>query len=229
MEQVFITGADRGVGSALCKTFLDHGFRVFGGQFMPQWHELDELKKTYGDALEIIPLNVADPESVRRAAKMTGEFTDHIDVLINCAGIVGEDDPEHIRGTYQVNAIGPLCMVENFLPLMQTGRKRLCFVSSEAGSVTLAHRDSLFGYCTSKTALNMSIRLMFNELQPKGYTFRIYHPGWVNSYIVGGVKGHDGVYEPEDTAAVAYRVFTGDRSWEDVLAMTDVENELWSF
>lgn len=229
MEQVFITGADRGVGSALCKTFLEHGFRVFAGQFMPQWKELDVLKEKYGESLEMVPLDVTDPESVRKAAEWTGKFTEHIDILINCAGIVGADDPDHIRATYQVNTIGPLCMVENFLPLMQEGRKRLCFVSSEAGSVTLAHRDGMFGYCTSKTALNMSIRLMFNELQPKGYTFRVYHPGWVNSYITGGVKGHDGVYEPEDTAAVAYHTFTQDRSWEDVLAMTDVENELWSF
>ena len=60
---------------------------------------------------------------------------------------------------------------------MQTGMKRLCFVSSEAGVVSVAHRTEVSSYCMSKTALNMALRLMFNQLQPMGYTFRLYHPG----------------------------------------------------
>ena len=40
-------------------------------------------------------------------------------------------------------------------------------------------------YCVSKAMLNMTVRLMFNELRPEGYTFRVYHPGWVRSYMSG--------------------------------------------
>lgn len=61
------------------------------------------------------------------------------------------------------------------------GMKRLCFVSSEAGAVSVAHREDLSSYCMSKTALNMAQRLMFNQLQPMGYSFRLFHPGWVRS------------------------------------------------
>ena len=119
-------------------------------------------------------------------------------------------------------------MVEAFLPLMKKGLKRLCFVSSEAGSVSVAHRAEGFAYCMSKTALNMEVRLMFNRLSKEGYTFRLYHPGWVRSYMMG-VKSTVGNFEPEETAAVAYAQFAEDRDWEDVLAMTDVSNEFWPF
>lgn len=37
VEQVFITGADRGVGFALCEQFAMHGYQVLAGQYMPEW------------------------------------------------------------------------------------------------------------------------------------------------------------------------------------------------
>lgn len=115
------------------------------------------------------------------------------------------------------------------MPLMEQGEKRLCFVSSEAGSITLAHRtEGDVSYCVSKTCLNMAVRLMFEELQPRGYRFRLYHPGWVRSYM-GGEKGTEGNFEPEETAVAAYEQFTSDRNWEDVLVMSDISNEIWPF
>ena len=48
------------------------------------------------------------------------------------------------------------------------------------------------------------------EVKIQGYTFRVYHPGWIRSYMAG-VKSTVGYYEPEETAAVAYRQFTEDR------------------
>ena len=34
---VLVTGADRGLGFALCTGLLDRGWRVFAGQYMPDW------------------------------------------------------------------------------------------------------------------------------------------------------------------------------------------------
>ena len=54
MDSVLITGADRGVGYALCEEFIAHGWKVLSGQFMPEWKQLEELKKKAPDQLEII-------------------------------------------------------------------------------------------------------------------------------------------------------------------------------
>ena len=101
---------------------------------------------------------------------------------------------------YNVNVIGAVRLVESFLPLMQTGMKRFAFVSSESGSISVSHRDGGYPYPSSKTALNMTVRRMYRTLQPQGYTFRLYHPGWVRSYM-GGQKSTNGNFEPEETAA----------------------------
>ncbi len=230
MKTVFITGADRGVGFALSRIFAENGWRVFAGKFLDYWKELDELKKQFPETVELIPLNVGSTQSVQEAAKTVSQKTDTVDVLVNCAGISRGEGEEAFRQIVNVNAVGAMRMVEAFLPLMQKGEKRLCFVSSEAGSITVAHRKGEAPYYPmSKSALNMAVKLMFNELRPKGYSFRLYHPGWVNSYMGGDVKSTRGKYEPEQAAMPAFKQFTGHRDWEDALVMTDVENQAWPF
>lgn len=228
MKSVFITGADRGIGLALCRKFLENGWRVFAGRFMKDWVELDALQAEYGDALSLISLDVGDQDSVKGAAAAVGEQTDCLDMLVNCAGIFQNGSGETTIRSLNINAVGPLRMVEAFLPLMEQGEKRLCFFSSEAGSVTLAHRDGDVSYCVSKTCLNMAVRLMFEKLQPQGYRFRLYHPGWVRTYM-SGEKSTVGNFEPEETAEVAYGQFIDERDWEDVLILRDVSNEIWPF
>lgn len=228
MKTVLITGADRGVGYALCECFLAGGWFVMAGQFMPEWTQLAELKEKNPEMLELIPLDVGSTASVQAAAERVAELCDHLDMLVSNAGIARGDDFERVRGIYNVNVVGAVRLVEHFLPLMQTGLKRFAFVSSESGSISVSHRDGGYPYPSSKTALNMTVRRMYRTLQPKGYTFRLYHPGWVRSYM-GGQKSTHGNFEPEETAAVAYRQFTSDREAEDVLVMTDVSDEMWPY
>ena len=228
MKTVLITGADRGVGLLCVNCFLKDGWTVFAGQYMPEWKQLEKTKALYPKQLFLIPLDVSDTESVKRAYSAVAEKIDVLDILINNAGIIKDDSYESVLDTFNVNALGPVRMVETFLPLMDKGMKRLCFVSSVAGSITAAHRTDNFAYCMSKTALNMAVRLMFNSLRPRGYTFRLYHPGWVKSYM-SGRKSEVGIYEPEETAVCAFSQFVGDRGWEDALVLTDVNNVAWPF
>lgn len=201
MKNVFITGADRGIGFALCRCFLENGWRVFAGRFMKDWTELDALKKEYDETLLLVDLDVGSKESVDAAAEAVKEKTDCLDMLVNCAGIFQNGDREATSRCLNINTLG---------------------------SITLAHRKGEVSYCVSKTCLNMAVRLMFERLQPQGYCFRLYHPGWVRSYM-NGKKSTEGNYEPEETAAVAYTQFTSGRNWEDVLIVSDVSNEMWSF
>lgn len=228
MKSVFVTGADRGIGLELSRCFLENGWQVFAGRYMENWKELDALKEKYGSRILLVSLDVGSQESVNKAVEAVREQTDSLDMLVNCAGIAQNGSSETTVRCLNINTLGPVRMVEVFLPLMQRGERRLCFFSSEAGSVTLAHRNGDVSYCVSKTCLNMAVRLMFEKLQPLGYRFRLYHPGWVRTYM-SGQKSTEGNFEPEESAQVAYEQFTSDRDWEDVLIMSDVSNEIWPF
>jgi NAD(P)-dependent dehydrogenase (short-subunit alcohol dehydrogenase family) len=232
----FVTGADRGLGFALCAALLEQGWQVFAGQYMPEWHDLSMLADKYPNTLHWIPLDVSSQESTRAAAQAVAAQTDRIDLLINNAGIyapVAErpirepQDYMEMQRMYDVNALGPLRIVEAFLPLTDhSDFKRLCFVSSEAGSITRAWRKAWFGYCMSKAALNMAVRILFNDLYPAGYTFRVYHPGWIRSYMLGE-KNMEATFEPEEAAAKAIPIFLGKQEDEAKLTLIDYEGNEW--
>lgn len=235
-KTVVITGADRGLGLALVREFLIKDYFVFAGQYMSEWGELGELKKEYEESLCLLPLDVSKDSSVQAAVCMVKEKTDSLDMLINNAGIAGGAGDIYELGDlnkglamFNTNSLGPLRMVHAFLPLLERGEgKRLCFVSSEAGSINVCHRTDGFVYPMSKTALNMAVRLLFEELYPKGYSFRLFHPGWVKSYMTG-TKNTEGKFEPEESAASASKFFTESLMQEDVLRMYDNEFTVWPF
>lgn len=231
-----VTGADRGLGLAIVKELLEKNYTVYAGQYMTEWGELGELKKGYGDRLRIMPLDVADDASVKKACEFVKAETDSLDMLVNNAGIAGSAgdiyelvELEKGLAMFDTNCLGAMRMVHAFLPLLEKGEeKKLCFVSSEAGSISVCHRGEGFVYPMSKTALNMAVRLLFEELYPRGYTFRLFHPGWVKSYM-SGTKSTVGKFEPEESAASACKFFIEELKQEDVLRMYDNEFAVWPF
>ena len=232
----FVTGADRGLGFALCAELLNRGWQVFAGQHMPEWTELSALANQYPEALQLIPLEVRSVESARAAAQAIAGQTDHLDILINNAGVNSPttlhtirepQDYAEMQRMYDVNALGPLRITEAFLSLLDRGNlKRLCFISSEAGSIARSERTAWFGYCMSKAALNMAVKILFNDLSPNGYTFRVYHPGWIRSYM-SGVKNMEATFEPEEAAAKAIPILLGQLENQGELVLVDYEGKEW--
>ncbi len=75
----------------------------------------------------------------------------------------------------------------------------------------------------------MGVKSLFSNLRPKEYTFRLYHPGWIRSYI-GGSKGTQAPLEPEEAAVPALAHFLeepDDPSSEDRLVMKGLKGEEW--
>ncbi|MBN1640410.1 MAG: SDR family oxidoreductase [Anaerolineae bacterium] len=232
----FVTGADRGLGYALCVALLQRGWQVFAGQYMPDWPDLAALAGAHPADLHVVSLDIAVAASARSAAEAVAARADRIDLLINNAGVISPSADRTIREApdyaemhrlYDVNALGALRVVEAFLPLTdRSAMKRLCFVSSEAGSIARCRRTSWYGYCMSKAALNMAVKVLFNHLRPEGYTFRLYHPGWMRTYM-GGEKNDQADMEPEEAAAKAIPIFLGEQEDKDSLVLVDHEGQIW--
>jgi NAD(P)-dependent dehydrogenase (short-subunit alcohol dehydrogenase family) len=232
-----VTGADRGIGSALCAGLLTRGWRVFAGQNLPDWPELPALAAHYPGQLSIVPLDVSSLAAVQAAYATVATATDRVDLLINNAGILGGGamqqlrtglNYETVKQVYDVNALGPLRMTEVFLPLTDRGRRRLVFVSSNLSSIAMSSGEGEVSYHMSKTALNMAVKIMFNDLRSQGYTFRLYHPGWVRTYL-RGKKNMAATFEPAEAAAEALTFFLQDREDEDRLVLIDYKGEEWPF
>lgn len=212
MKKVYITGADRGLGFAFVNKFLKEGYKVFAGRYLEEWDDLVELKKEYPDVLKLIPLDVGEDNSVKKAAQKIKQKTDSLDILINNAGIFYDEngdifeklDFEIMKDMFNVNALGPLRVTNSVIDLLIKGQdKILVNISSEAGSCGEAWRKMEYGYCMSKTAVNKQSVILQNHLKDYGIKVFAIHPGYLKSYMLGE-KNMEADVEPNESAKKIY-------------------------
>ncbi|NOV01986.1 SDR family NAD(P)-dependent oxidoreductase [Paenibacillus planticolens] len=193
-KYALVTGADRGLGYELAVQLLERGYTVFAGRFMRDWNQLDKAVYAYDGRLITIDLDVSDDESVRQAAIKIAGYTSKLDLVINNAGIAsgkddeifGEIDFNAIMGLYNVNALGPLRVTNAIISLLMNGEDKLIVnISSEAGQINQTWRESWYGYCMSKAALNIQSNIVHNQLKNKGGRVLVIHPGWMKTYMSG--------------------------------------------
>lgn len=212
-KSVLITGASRGLGECLVERFAAEGWLVFAGQRGLAGSSAPV--RDASDRLTLVGLDVSDQASVARAAKLVSERARGLDVLINNAAVnpqpeyealLGELDFEAMALTYDVNALGPLRVVQTFLPLLERGaRKLIVNVSSEAGSLQRSWRDRSYGYCMSKAALNMQTTILQRALAPRGISALALHPGWMRTEM----GGPNATLDPAESARGMYGVIAG--------------------
>ncbi len=240
MPKLFVTGSDRGLGLSLCKEFLTKGWTVFAGSHNRQARLLSEAAAA-NERLHIVPLDVADRKSIASARDEVLKMTDSLDMIICNAVISGHGEIElrkppmdlaFVMDNFRVNALGALMTVEAFLPLMDAGRmKRVCFISSEISSMGLikGRTSGSFAYPMSKGAMNMAMRILHNQLYPQGYTFRLYHPGWMNHVYADGARSTGADIEVEDSARAAGKIFGEDMPDEQRLVFIDYLEQEFPF
>jgi len=84
---VLVTGASRGIGRAIARTFAEAGDRV-AVHYGRSRDEAEAVARSLpGDGHVVVQADLADPEAVRTAVDSAAERLDRLDVLVNNAGI----------------------------------------------------------------------------------------------------------------------------------------------
>src|SRR6266404_9715277 len=88
-----ITGAYRGLGYEVAKELLAKGYEVFiTARREEEGRKAAEKLAKGGGKVHFIRLGVTDPAGITQAAKEVAGQTDHLNVLINNAGIFPDGD-----------------------------------------------------------------------------------------------------------------------------------------
>lgn len=232
MEKALVTGTDRGLGLAFTDLLLREGWEVFAGQYMPGETGLAALAQEFPDRLHITPLDVSSDESVDRALATVSGMTDSLNLIANIAGIMAstvvESDPEKrdsptgdgtifdpmhsdaLLRLYNVNTLGPMRVTNRFVNLLLKGEgdRTLVNISSEAGSIQTptVERDFLYGYCMSKTAVNLQSKFLQRSLAPHGVRVFNIEPGYMKSFIITGTYRSEAAVECADSERGIYRM-----------------------
>ncbi|GAB4278277.1 MAG: SDR family oxidoreductase [Candidatus Promineifilaceae bacterium] len=220
MTNIFISGANRGIGLALTTHFLAEGARVFAACRQPaKARALNEMSNRHGDLLTVLAMDVTDEASVREGVTAVTHHTSHIDILINNAGVLhpGETlqnfDTAKMRHTFAVNVIGAMCVTVQCLPLLrQSSQPRILNISSQLGSLQGMARNNwgTYSYNSSKAALNMLTLKLAHDLRPDGVTAVAIHPGWVQTDMGGPNATVTPTASAQGIAAIANRLTLAD-------------------
>ncbi len=190
-----VTGAGAGIGSEICRILLERGETVIGCPRRPGSDKLAALSREHGDRFHEVLMDVADDDSIERAAGEIGTRVDHVDRLFNNAGFypknegsLGDLDRNTLGKAFQVNAVGPLKVTSALLPLLRKGsEKRLAQITSLMGSITDNSSGRSYSYRLSTTALNMAVKNLAHELGHEGFIAVAIHPGWVQTNMGGSM------------------------------------------
>lgn len=188
-KNVFITGANRGIGLGLVHHYLAKGSTVFAAARNPDAsREFWELERDYGTRFRPVALDVTSDTEASEAAKRLGD--EPLDLLINNAGILPKEEAfadvslENMRRAFEVNVLGPMRVTQKLLAnLTKSRRPVVVTISSKMGSITDNGSGGSYAYRTSKTAVNM-VNKSFTCDHPKIIAV-VLHPGWVQTDMGG--------------------------------------------
>lgn len=241
IKTALVTGADRGFGMYIAKGLAQAGYRVYAGRVLKNYTLLDDLQKEYPQ-LQPVWLDVSDTKNIEEVRDLIEKETGRLDILVSNAARMNGDSASEVGGTkpidfemlekdFCINSLAGPVLTDRMLPLLEKGEnKRLFFTSSEISSLRLMTRVGSMRYAMSKTALNLGVKMLFNELRPRGYTFRLYQPGGMKQMQPDGSLNHEhSSVDPADSAAEALRQILSDRIDEDRLALIDYHGRELSF
>ncbi len=202
---VLITGSSIGIGRETAFKFAKEGCKVVVTYFKEKKEGEETAKKCAilgaSDVL-LLQLNVMENTSIKNCVKKTIQKFNHIDILINNAGIVvlknlKEQTFEDIENEVRVNLEGLIKMTKECLPYI---KETIINISSGAGKSAFA---GLSTYCATKFGVRGFTQAIAQELR----SINVYsvNPGTTATRMTGfhGTK-------PEKVAEVILRTAKGE-------------------
>jgi len=209
MTTFLITGAARGIGLELARQILANGDRLHATMrtISPA---LASLRESAPERCQLHVVDVADTETFPALADAVAHEEDHLDVVINVAGVYSRFsagwnpettsfdalDADDLAYVFRVNSIAPVLLGKALTPLLSRApRGRLVNLSSLLGSVGHKTSGADYAYCASKAALNIMTRALAVDLAPKGIIALAMTPGWVKT----DMGGENAMLTPEES------------------------------
>jgi NAD(P)-dependent dehydrogenase (short-subunit alcohol dehydrogenase family) len=171
MNTVLITGCSSGYGLETARYFLDRDWHVIATMRTPREDVLPPSPR-----LRVLPLDVTDPESIRRTVAAAGP----IDVLVNNAGIgmisaFESTSMDTVREIFETNTFGTMALVQAVLP--QFRERKSGVIINVSSTVTLRPLLLLSVYTASKAAINAFTESLALELETFNIRVRLVLPG----------------------------------------------------
>lgn len=193
-RKCLITGAASGIGRATAAAAAAAGMRLVLTDIDAEGlaETVERIRAGGGEVLETQVLDVSNYEAVTTWAKRVHEEYGSLDVVMNIAGIatwgtVENLEHRHWKSMVDVNLMGPIHIIENFVPpMVAAGRGgHLVNVSSAAGLLALPWHAA---YSAAKFGLRGVSEVLRFDLERHDIGVSLVVPGAVRTPLVGTVQ-----------------------------------------
>jgi NAD(P)-dependent dehydrogenase (short-subunit alcohol dehydrogenase family) len=193
-KRCLITGAASGIGRATAIAAASHGAELFltdrNGEGLEQ--VAAEIRDGGGTVAHFATVDLVDHEAVVAFAAEVRALAPSMDVVMNIAGIstwgrIEQLEHEHWRRTIEINLMGPISILECFVPpVIEAGRGgHVVNVASVAGLFGLPWHAP---YSASKFGLRGVSEVLRFDLRKHGIGVSLICPGAVKTPLVGTVE-----------------------------------------
>src|SRR5580704_13349614 len=213
-----VTGANKGIGREISRQLAAKGILVLiGARDRDRGEKAAADLRAQGLPVEFVQIDVTSQPSVDHSAAEVERRHGRLDILVNNAGIALDWVPpseltvDALQKTFDTNVFGVFRVTQALIPLLKKSRHgRIVNMSSGLGSLTrsaepgstLAVRNILLAYCSSKAALNMITVQFANELKSLGIKVNAANPG----FTATDMNQHRGTRTVEQGAATPVRL-----------------------
>jgi NAD(P)-dependent dehydrogenase (short-subunit alcohol dehydrogenase family) len=175
---VLVTGASTGIGESTALHLKTLGFDSVAGV-----RKDSDAERLRAQGVRTVKLDVTDPGSIAAAREQLGGGP--LTGLVNNAGIAVAGPLEflpldQLRLQLEVNVVGQVAVIQQFLPALRAGRGRIVNVSSIGGRFAL---PLVAPYAASKFALEGISDSLRRELHGQGVDVVLIEPGGVKTPI----------------------------------------------
>ena len=191
---VVITGASKGIGKAIAFTFAAAGAKVVLAARTRETLEqvAAELRETGAEALAV-PTDVTDVDAVKQLIQRTLDVYQHVDILINNAGIgyfgpVVDFDPDDWDAVLNSNLKAVYLCAKYALPsMLERGSGQIINVLSIAAKVTFQASSA---YCAAKAGALALTKVLASEVRQQNIRVTAVLPGSVHTPFWDDVPEH---------------------------------------
>ncbi len=179
-----ITGGSSGIGKRTAEKFASNGYKVY---------ELSRSGKSTAGITHIY-CDVSSEQSVKEAFAEISKAQNHIDVMINNAGMgisgtIEFTEEESARKIFDVNFFGTFHCVKEALPLLRNSDDAVIINLSSVAAVLSIPYQSF--YSATKAAVNSLTLALKNELKQFGIKVSAVMPGDVSTGFTDSRKKND--------------------------------------
>ena len=185
-----ITGASRGIGRACALALAERGARVAVAARNVELLEslAEEIRSPSREAF-VVPMDLADPESIKEAIAKTAKDFGPIAILVNNAGITKDGLAMRMKKpdwdvVIATNLTGAFIAIQQVLPgMMREHWGRIINISSLVGEMGNAGQAN---YAASKAGLIGLTKSIAQEMGSRNITVNAVAPGYVETDMTRG-------------------------------------------